>query len=423
VEARYGSFAVRTQCPHCGQPLPLQGPRLRCSCTYCLNDVELPAGLWPPILDAFEERAPPLHEGERALVNMTVEGMAIHLEVGRELPRCEKCNTTYTVDALRVGEDRNFACVACGDLASTHAAPSWLSERVPTARQTYSTEADPRLDGGTPVSPERAIRPVVMGCPQCGGSLQATPQSPRILACRYCTADVYLPDEVWRRLHPVETVRRWYMRFEGKTRSELAREREAQEARRRRDDARHRTQREAQARGLAQQKKAQEVADLTRRGWRSAWTLTATMLVGIAVNAGMAGLLDAGHMGRTLAVGVAGSIAVVCLVSIVVATHRVGQPIQRATGHDGDWMIFCTWFWLPFVMFFPLIGTVMGLARTWVLARGKFSGATITSNGSSRSYSATTLSAGEGRPAALVFAALALLWLPLAVSTLIVLAT
>jgi hypothetical protein len=45
--------------------------------------------------------------------------------------------------------------------------------------------------------------------------------------CQYCKTDVYLPDDLWRRLHPVKTMAPWFVRFEGRSRAELARAAEA----------------------------------------------------------------------------------------------------------------------------------------------------------------------------------------------------
>jgi len=35
-----------------------------------------------------------------------------------------------------------------------------------------------------------------------------------MMPCAACGATVHLPDAVWLHLHPVDVVRRWYIRFE-----------------------------------------------------------------------------------------------------------------------------------------------------------------------------------------------------------------
>ncbi|MBU1238448.1 hypothetical protein KKF84_12125, partial [Myxococcota bacterium] len=39
---RYCSFSIRTDCPHCGNPLPLNGPLKAPVCSSCQQTVELP---------------------------------------------------------------------------------------------------------------------------------------------------------------------------------------------------------------------------------------------------------------------------------------------------------------------------------------------------------------------------------------------
>ena len=56
-----------------------------------------------------------------------------------------------------------------------------------------------------------ALRPVMMSCLHCGGALEITSETSRIVACQYCDTDHYLPDELWRRLHPLKKRTPWYL--------------------------------------------------------------------------------------------------------------------------------------------------------------------------------------------------------------------
>jgi len=38
---RFGRFTLRTDCAHCGQPLPVNAPTQTAHCTYCQTDVAL----------------------------------------------------------------------------------------------------------------------------------------------------------------------------------------------------------------------------------------------------------------------------------------------------------------------------------------------------------------------------------------------
>ncbi len=88
----------------------------------------------------------------------------------------------------------------------------------------------------------------------------------------------------------------------------------------------------------------------------------------------------------------------------------MGANIQIGSGRPGEWMIFATYFWIPFVFSMPVVGQIMALVRVLIYARGSFMGASISSGGSSTSYPPIELTAGESHPAALLFFAYATLW-------------
>ncbi|NOY93604.1 MAG: hypothetical protein GXP55_20660 [Deltaproteobacteria bacterium] len=429
---RYGGFTVRTECNHCGNPLPLHGPLLTAPCPHCLEEAQIPAEVWKTILEDFDEQHESLSEGQGAVSVMMVDASNIRHEHKKHVPSCEKCGAPFGVNQLPVGTDTNFACTQCGDPASTHPVPQWLRRLVPTARQFYSTE--PGAGGASALSLESAqsIKPVAMACPACGGSLAATTESERIMACRFCHTDVYLPDDVWRRLHPVATVKEWFIRFEGQTRAQLAEEKQAarqakrnrrsQEKQRLRSEKERQTQLDAQA--ARQQRQLAEEREITRM---KAFAYVASLLFVLSLVSVCAlawlqysGSLDlgSGDLEGTVSTITTVLVLLACGVLLIIALAFAARPIKRATGYDGDWMLFCIWFWLPFALGMPGVGQLMALVRALILFRGKFGSSTITTNNTSTSsYAAVRLTRGEARPAAIVFLALALLY-PLTMASL-----
>jgi Zn finger protein HypA/HybF involved in hydrogenase expression len=425
-ELRFGWFTVRSECPHCGQPLPLNGPAQHVSCAHCLRDVRVPDDIWMTVLNAFENGRDAMAVGTRSVGNAVVDGLQVRFEYAHGAPTCEKCGTQYPLDSLHVHTDQDFVCSKCGDPGSTYAAPDWLRQLVPTARQLFSTE--PGAGDGEQGALElarvaSALKPVVMACPQCGGALKATAESQRILPCQYCQGEIYLPDAVWRRLHPVKTVTPFFARFQGRTAAELEREereraaREAslQKQQQAQRDTAQRQRWERDTRERERQEEAQEAADLHAAITRlkfGAWVTTAIACAFIGMFAGWAWIarsigMDPSGAGSTVTFILGGA----ALLAVLVAMYMVGRPIQKRAGHAGEWLLFVTWFWLPFALAMPVVGQLMALVRVFVLLRGKIGSASITTNNTSTvHYGEVVLPEGEGYPAALLFLFLALVY-------------
>ncbi len=225
---RYGSLSARTECNRCGAPLPLDAPVLEVSCAQCSGQVSVPAETWGAMLSELDDRIDQLAEGQGHTANKVIGGQKLVYEIKRAMPHCEKCGTPLEIADLPVGTSRNLACTQCGDPASTEPTPPWLGQTAPNARQLYRVDPDPRLEGSNRValSPPPAPRPVALTCPSCGAGLHITVENPRLTTCEFCSADVYLPDAVWQKLHPVKVVTPFYVRFEGQTWREIERERQ-----------------------------------------------------------------------------------------------------------------------------------------------------------------------------------------------------
>jgi predicted RNA-binding Zn-ribbon protein involved in translation (DUF1610 family) len=93
----------------------------------------------------------------------------------------------------------------------TFPTPPWLQELHPKAVQLFNAARDETVLAAPVTSP--ANRPVSFGCPDCGANLKITMESPRILECQFCKTDLFLPDPLWRALHPVRKRATWYVAF------------------------------------------------------------------------------------------------------------------------------------------------------------------------------------------------------------------
>lgn len=403
---RYGSLSARTECNHCGAPLPLNAPTLEVTCAQCMGRVAVPAETWGSMLGDLDEQIDELAEGQGRTVNALVSGQKLVYDIKREMPHCEKCNAPLQIAMWPVGTSRNFACTQCGDPASTQPAPPWLGQAAPNARQLYLVDPDPQLAASSPVplSPAQAPRPVALACPSCGAGLHITVDHPRIMPCSYCGADVYLPDDLWRRLHPVKVVMPFYVRFEGPTQKDLQRAQEAE----------HKRQAQAQMVEQAHEDalRSEQLQRQIRATRRVAWTVALLFAASAAALVGWTWMprlasygFDLGGAGALWLPGVV-LLGVVTAITMLLAVFYGSRVIQLRCQQGFDYMLFVTWFWLPFALAFPFLGAFFALARTFILFRGKFAAATISSGSSRSSYGPMDIG-NAGYPAAFVFLVIA----------------
>lgn len=203
-------FKIRSACSECGEPLMVDGPLRTVRCVACQSLVEVEAQYWKKMMGFRTD------EHARKRVTSTVFGLvgalSFHVRMGRAAPTCSACDHPLDLASLQPGMDGEVRC-ACGHATPTFPPPEWLRELDPTVVQILNAERE----GAALKSPvsAQADRPVSFGCPDCGANLKITMESPRILACQYCKADLYLPDPLWRALHPVKKRSAWYMAFKG----------------------------------------------------------------------------------------------------------------------------------------------------------------------------------------------------------------
>lgn len=210
----YGCFETKTTCTYCKGPLILNGPFEKVTCRACKNEVRIDKDLYASIMKDLIEEYDHLDEkqGQKGMINFHFDYGAYKLD-----PRCGNCEAKIDVSEVETGKIGSTPCLQCGKSMSTEPSPEWLKKMVSLAAQLFNVA--PRKSENTETITEQ--RPIVMTCPQCGGALRITSDRTRTADCDYCSSDVYLPDEVWKRLHPVETVREWFVRFEKQLQKDL----------------------------------------------------------------------------------------------------------------------------------------------------------------------------------------------------------
>ena len=203
---------LRTTCQRCGNPLPINAVADRIICKSCNHPTEIDDELWVTLLeDAFAEHAS-FEENEGQSSTMMTGGGTWEITYGRQKPRCGVCKTTVPDQALAFA-DRGWAiCVECGKRFGIRPAPPVIARFGAVAMVNEDPAQLTTAATGEALAMPAAANPIVFSCPRCSGALTVD-GSTRLVRCQYCSSDVYLPDDLWQRLHPVAVVSRWYAWF------------------------------------------------------------------------------------------------------------------------------------------------------------------------------------------------------------------
>ena len=199
------TFTLKTECDKCGDMLPVNGPVKHVTCGSCQTGYDLTPGVWAGQIVSASE-------GMRTLNNPYTCN-----DTSDPDPQCRMCEKHFPFDAALIGQDVTINCPHCGHSVATYPPPDWLKKELPAVSQVIGGDRE-EADGKPGVDleqKEETSRPVVLSCPNCGGGLKVTSDSQRLIPCEHCNSDVYLPDGVWRRLHPVDMVAPWTLVYDG----------------------------------------------------------------------------------------------------------------------------------------------------------------------------------------------------------------
>jgi DNA-directed RNA polymerase subunit M/transcription elongation factor TFIIS len=202
----FGMIECNIKCPSCDNPVPLNGPWEIAHCNHCQSDINIPHEYWIDLFNSIYEDIPSYEEGEGT--NSTIWG-TFHstLLYARLKPYCLECKTDMEMDWEIKGEQK-YKCKSCGNTINVVSAPEWVVEEKPEVKVFVNTGLIAKSDE----EKSDIEGPVIFTCPGCGGALSID-GSERIIVCEYCGANVYLPDDLWLRLHPAKKKRRWFIGY------------------------------------------------------------------------------------------------------------------------------------------------------------------------------------------------------------------
>jgi len=137
-----------------------------------------------------------------------------NLMFGRQDPRCSKCKQNIDLNKLEeYSVQGHVKCLKCSNKIFIRKPDEALKAVLP--RITYLAGEDEDLISlkKTGDNLPNSGKPIMFTCPSCAGNLEID-GSDRMLTCKYCNSQIYLPDDLWFRLHPSDTVQRWYILYD-----------------------------------------------------------------------------------------------------------------------------------------------------------------------------------------------------------------
>lgn len=173
---------------------------------------EFPYGLWKnSIIESALGNYSDLNEGEGQNQTVMTGEYSFRIMYGLQKPRCGKCKTPLDEKMFsQFASAGKAVCSKCSNEISVRTLPDILKGDFADISYLIGEDKDMLSAGkGTMKTPE-AVKPVIFMCPSCGGNLKID-GSKRVVTCTYCNSDIYLPDDLWLRMHPVKVVERWYM--------------------------------------------------------------------------------------------------------------------------------------------------------------------------------------------------------------------
>ena len=197
-------------CPNCGNSIFLNGVSKHMFCYSCLKNFklnkEIPVEFVQTCYDELKES--PMQE-----TGYSYPG-TYDYRFGNNPPACPECGEIIPKKKLvdKEGEENwEIVCEKCEKSIPVAKIPAWIKKKIKAAvivinAETVTEQTNHELE-------PTKLEGVVFACPKCGGSLEID-GTDRMVKCKYCNSNVYLPDDLWLRLHPIKTVGTWYVGFD-----------------------------------------------------------------------------------------------------------------------------------------------------------------------------------------------------------------
>lgn len=202
---------LKTSCGHCSSPLMLNAVTNDFTCPACNKNNYFSDEDWQNLLDDAVKEGPGLNDGEGQPSTIMRGAYTYQLMYGKQQPRCGKCKTKIDVNKLEeYSAKSNYSCPKCSNEIFIRRTNDILQKEFSGIKFLVGEDDDMLKVNPVKGKLPSSAKPVLFTCPSCAGNLEID-GTDRMVSCKYCDSQIYLPDDLWLRLHPVKEVSRWYM--------------------------------------------------------------------------------------------------------------------------------------------------------------------------------------------------------------------
>jgi hypothetical protein len=204
-----------SRCGHCNEALPLNALVSHVVCGRCQRTTTFSVDDWVSLLEDALHEAPTSDVGHGSSSSI-FSRHNYQMLWARFDPYFFDTKDDMDLAGLPEAAERGFVPhPGAGAAETVRRLPEPFADALPGVL--FAVAEDPRqlpaeaVPSGFDVV--TATEPQSFTCPQCGGGLQVDGRQ-RAVPCEYCHTSSVLPDEVWIRLHPVTTKKRWFLVYD-----------------------------------------------------------------------------------------------------------------------------------------------------------------------------------------------------------------
>ena len=205
---------LKTSCKHCSSPLMLNAFTEDILCNSCFKINSFPLNAWKSMIEDALKEAQKFKPGEGQPSTIMSGEYTYNFMYGRQDARCGKCKTGIDISKLEeFSAAGKTVCGKCGNEIFIRKAPDFIVSKFPGIKYLAGEDDDLLSENKAAGKLPASSKPVLFNCPSCAGNLEID-GTDRMVECKFCDSQIYLPDDLWHRLHPVKTVGRWYILYD-----------------------------------------------------------------------------------------------------------------------------------------------------------------------------------------------------------------